>query len=100
MKGILVHVLRSALGDTTNGGVTSKEHTFVLSGPGIPEIFETNDRTPGLLLEKNGRFGYRAVPENTEGKWTMFGGNYIDSSDSRFRAIAGGPIAVHDRIEG
>lgn len=100
MKGILVHVLRSALGDTTNGGVTSKFHTFVLVGAGIPEVFEANEGTPAILLEKNGRFGYRAVPVNSEGKWTMFGGNYIDSSDSRFRAISGGPIPAHDRIEG
>lgn len=100
MKGILVFALRSALGDTTNGGVTSKYHTFVLVGPGVPEVFEPNEATPVLRLEKNGRFGHRVVPENSDGKWTMFGGNFVWSSDSRFRAISENPLPVHDRIEG
>ena len=34
-------------------------------------------------------------------KWTMFGGNFVYSSDSRFSEKYGRqPVHVHDRIEG
>ena len=41
-----------------------------------------------------------AFKELGETRWTMFGGNYVVSSDSRFMKQYGGPVAVHDRIEG
>lgn len=35
-----------------------------------------------------------------EGKWVMFGGNYVCTSDSRFSEWCGSrPLPVHDRIE-
>lgn len=34
------------------------------------------------------------------GSQTMFGGNFVYTSDSRFRAVCPYPIPVHDRIEG
>ncbi len=40
------------------------------------------------------------TPEGTENKWTMMGGNFVYSTDSRFsRKYGNAPVAVHDRIE-
>jgi hypothetical protein len=35
-----------------------------------------------------------------EGKHSMFGGNYLISSDSRFRSVSNYPVPCHDRVEG
>ncbi len=67
----------------------------------IPEIFtDTGDR-PVLRIELRHAQTYMvAVPADIpEGTWTMFGGNFIYTSDSRLRAICPYPIPVHDRIE-
>lgn len=101
MKGMLVHVLRCAVADCTNGGLTSKYDSFILIGPGIPEHFEPTKDTPALFVEDRARFGYRAVPDSSPEQFhkrgPMFGGNFVYSSDSRFPGKA--PIAVHDRFE-
>lgn len=40
----------------------------------------------------------RAIPANLllTNKWTMFGGNYLATSDSRFFE---NPVQIHDRVE-
>jgi hypothetical protein len=49
---------------------------------------------------RDGAKHLRAVPAG-EDRWLMFGGNFIWSSDSRFRnEVSEYPIPVHDRIEG
>ena len=102
-KGMLVFVLRSAIGDCTNGGVTSKQDKFILVGPGIPEIFEAAEGEVYLTFEKmeiGNKTYYHAKPSNANGKWIMAGGNFVYTSDSRMDIINGGhPISVHDRIE-
>jgi hypothetical protein len=74
---------------------------------GIPPIFPANG-LPVIRLEANGRTGTaRLVPLECEGKWTMFGGCFGHTSDSRFtaavRAIVGfpfyGAVPIHDRVE-
>lgn len=98
MKGMIVEVFRRADGyDCTNGGVSSKHAAFVLVGEGVPELAEADERYPVLFLERNGNFGYRAVPG--EPGWKMFGGNFIYSSDGRFWELSRGPIPIHDRFE-
>jgi hypothetical protein len=37
--------------------------------------------------------------ERFRDRWTMMGGNFLYSSDSRFRDAFGGPIPIHDRVE-
>ena len=101
-KGMLVHVLRSALGDCTNGGVTSRFASFVLVGEGVAEIFEADAKTPMLVATRSpsGRGWYAALPDEVQaGRWFMHGGNYVETSDSRFTDHFGGPIRVHDRTE-
>jgi hypothetical protein len=103
-KGLTVWVYRSHLGDCTNNGESSKVNMFTLIGEGIAEIFEPSEDAPAMYLEtKEYSFGKvtRAIPESKRNKWTMFGGNFIYSSDSRFSEISGGaPIKIFDRVEG
>jgi hypothetical protein len=120
MNGLLVSVYRNAdLGDSTNGGATSKFTKFVLTGPGIPGIFRPSKDAPELryCVEDIGCGGLvrrcaRPVDPDTGmvlgadgnggGVW-MFGGNYVGSSDSRMpqNGLNGDhlPIPVHDRCE-
>ncbi len=105
-KGMLVSVYRSSHGDCTAGGVTSKLEQLVLVGPGIEGPFEVKEGEPYLeLMKKNvglGEYMY-AVPRNAGDKSSlvgpMFGGNFVYTSDSRFRKVCAYPIPVHDRWE-
>ena len=100
MSNILTFVLRNSLGDSTNNGLTSKEDTLVLHhGPDMQV-----DMIPGdeLILVERTIFGKQsnyAVPASifNSGVHSMFGGNFIYTSDSRFPSD--GPIKVHDRVE-
>jgi hypothetical protein len=122
-KGILVFVLRSTLGDCTNGGLSARHDKFVLIDN--PEqrhgadVFNVTPDSPALYLAKwYGRI--IAVPEdlysltrvrnpqfrsdrpdtNIDHLWSwMFGGNYVETSDSRLRTINEYPIPVYDRKE-
>lgn len=99
-KGMLCSVFRSN-SDCTNGGVTSRAIDVVLIGKGIPEIFEPNERTPAVFLGERRDGSPCAYPdESPRPMQYMFGGNFVWTSDSRFRAISEAPIPVHDRQEG
>ena len=97
--------------DCTNGGVSSRVARLTLTNVDGP--FEPNPDAPAALLIKGNMAGaVRIVPQGPEGEvipgWLMFGGNYAGSSDSRFHEAVerlggprfGGPVAIHDRIEG
>lgn len=102
-KGIHVSVLRSTLGDCTNGGVSSKQDTFLLVGEGIPAVFEARPGEVVLELVKRtlgGQEYLHVQPKGVPSHRLMFGGNFIFSSDSRFRNVSQYPLAVHDRQEG
>lgn len=103
-KGMLVFVYRHG-SDCTAGGITSKLDQMVLVGPGIEGPFEVKDDEPYLELQRknvNGEYLY-AVPRNVGDKRSlvgpMFGGNFVYSSDSRFRKVCAYPLPVHDRWE-
>lgn len=104
-KGLLVFVLRSTFGDCTNGGVTAKYDKFVLTGPGVPEIFEPSALSPELRLIVRQLWGkpyYHAepvlgTPDEKTHCGPMAGGNYVTISDSRLPFDH--PISVHDRFE-
>jgi hypothetical protein len=99
LKGMTCEVYASkSIGDCTNGGISSKYNTLTLVGDGVPEIFEETEDRPAIFLRQH-MGDYIAVPK-TE-KWTMMGGNFLYSCDSRFRQlVSGSPIRIHDRIEG
>jgi len=99
--GLLVFVYKNGNSDCTNGGVTANVDKAVLIGDGIPEIFKPCDDAPALYTKIHYMGDVIAVPYDGEtDDWYMFGGNFVYSSDSRFRTLVSGqPIRVHDRRE-
>lgn len=108
MTGLHVNVLRDANGhDCTLNGVTSRYTDFVLVGEGVQEVQngETEDEAVLILVRRNvpdhnGMPYLTAYPVGKDGNAMthgMFGGNYINTSDSRFPCAY--PIPVHDRFE-
>lgn len=115
-KGLRVGVLRDAgLGDCTNGGVTGKHNRVTLFVPGrLDGYIDPAEAQNALVAINRPEFGWYAVPAEwvkvVNGKpvvtppagsvGPMFGGNFIYTSDSRFReAVGWQPIPVHDRVE-
>ena len=100
-KGLVVNVLRNTLGDSTNGGVSATNDTFVLTGEGVDcQVFTPSEEMPELVLftRMMGDTEYlHAVPKELEHRHTMFGGNFVYTSDSRFPSNQ--PIKIHDRVE-
>lgn len=117
MQGISVQILRSDLGDCTNKGVTSpalsKGRIVVVFDEAIEHgnyNLEDCKDDPRILCLKVVR---RWVGTKNEylhiepmfdqgvpgGVGPIMGGNYITTSDSRFRTLARYPLPVHDRFE-
>lgn len=112
--GHFVEILRGN-SDCTNDGVTSRARGAVnalLLDPGHETgPFEPSDRIPTLLVIRRwigtpneyahavpcDKDGVPLAPKGANGP--MFGGNFVYSSDGRFRAICQYPIPVHDRFE-
>ena len=103
MSNILTFVLRNSMGDSTNNGLSSREDSIILHyGPDADLADLTLIPDDELVLVERHLFGkeaWYAVPAGLykNNKHTMFGGNFIHTSDSRFPSSA--PIAVHDRVE-
>ncbi len=92
-------------GDSSNGGV-SATHYDKLVVPCEDGYLSLDDVTERgyVILELQAPLVQGApgsfVPQGEEAH-TMFGGNYVTTSDSRFRRAYGwSPIALHDRVEG
>ena len=100
-KGLMVYVLRTPDMDCTNNGVSSRHDRFTLIGEGVSGVFEPTPETPALLLVERticgGRKYLHAVPADIGKRHSMFGGNFITASDSRFPNDY--PIPIHDRFE-
>ena len=102
---LFVGVLYNAgIADGTNGGMTSK-HGRVILVPEDAEVPEQNSGYPVLVVVRRNISGadyLHAQPLSAPDKgiaW-MNGGNFVYSSDSRFREWVGDyPIPVHDRQE-
>ena len=109
--GLHVYIYRDDLGDCTANGVTSpKRNHRGLCLTNVDGPFAPDSEYPAAKLEKvTHSWGshVRIVPEETEGKWSMMGGNYAATSDSRFseavEELLGhnfyGALPVHDRVE-
>ena len=106
--GILVNIYRNG-SDCTNGGESASAKGFTVTNCEGP--FEPCENYPAAELVVaepiGGRKILRLIPESKKGKWTMFGGNYATTSDSRFSELCEellgtnfyGAVAVHDRVE-
>ena len=107
MQGMIISVYRtSALGNCTNGPSAESEEVLLV-GDHLPKLFEAKGR-PVFKLQKTLSQQVVAVPVDTpSGRYPMFGGNFISSSDSRFSEAArlidpnwtGWTIPVFDRDE-
>jgi len=105
--GLIVNVYASRDGyDCTLNGVTNRFDQLCVINVDGP--FEPSDDCPAVRLEKGAMDGIAVLrPIEADGQWTMFGGNYAATSDSRFsravEKITGhrfyGAVPVHDRIE-
>jgi hypothetical protein len=103
MKGLLVSVLRDAEYQGQPQQATENYSGFVLTGDGLPEIFTPSEDHPEMrLVPGNLPNTWKAVPASLDDVgWTMFGGHYVTTSDSRLSYVIGKPavVPVHDRVE-
>ena len=110
--GLTVWVYRNDLGDCTLNGVSSNARQLCVVNVDGP--FNPADNSPAVLLEQHHPGCLRLVPAIKAGnewvvkpEWSMFGGNYGATSDSRFseacERLLGhrfyGAVPIHDRYE-
>jgi len=96
--------------DCTNGGESSYAKGFtVVNAEGPAEPCEDYPPAELVMAEPIGGVKIlRLIPVSKKEEWTMFGGNYASTSDSRFpelcEKLLGAPfygaVSVHDRVEG
>lgn len=109
--GLIIGVYRDASGsDCTLNGVSSRHANLTVVNVDGP--FEPTPERPACWLVKGnlpGTVKIVVVEPGTDGKWSMMGGNYGGTCDSRFNRaverITGqtqcyGPVPIHDRYEG
>jgi len=103
--GMLAYVYDSPLGNCSNSGLSSKFTQVCVVNVDGP--FDPKPDTPAVTLTKTRYGNLVCIPVGLEGKWTMFGGAYVTTSDSRFNEAVeklsgyghGFPVALHDRVE-
>lgn len=94
---------------TNNGWSWHYDRACIVNADGP---FEPSDDAPAVLIKKHSTMHVVhvvLVQHDFHNIWTMMGGNFLHSCDSRFgEAVANilgpqfryhGPIAIHDRIE-
>ena len=92
------------IGDCTNGGVTSNPDNYFVVPCEDGHVTEEIVEKRGYIVLEPMEPAYkgcpiRVKPRGVEG-WYMNGGNFVYTSDSRFRETYGpAPISVHDRKE-
>ena len=105
LKGMVVEIFRHRPVCKSNMFKTSE---VLVVGSGLPEIFEAYDRPVAELRIRNiGKVLNVVLAPYEHTGWTMFGGTYAMTSDSRFveviRKILNfdfyGAIPVHDWTE-
>jgi hypothetical protein len=113
MNKLLTFPLRNSLGDCTNDGLSSKvTHAYLVwdvdpidQDQLLEDFYQEKGEDFFVVvfvikeLVPFGKHGMIAVPYTIykSGRHSMFGGNFLYTSDSRFPSDA--PIAIHDRIE-
>jgi len=107
-------VYRHGKSDCTNNGVSARYDSLyvVAEHVTLADVEEFCKENPTYKVEQFVKVDYefldshnylRLDPINKGNKWNMFGGNYLASSDSRFKEFVNGskyPVAIHDRYEG
>ena len=101
---LIAEVFRSSLGDCTNGGISSTRNTlYILADTKGP--FKPEDLRECVCIEWREVCGGQYIdckPVYFSRRWYMAGGNFLYTSDSRFKEITKSkyPISIHDRYEG
>src|SRR4029077_1556808 len=103
--GLLAWVYDSPLGNCSNKGLSAKYKEVCIVNVEGP--FEPKPNTPAVRLIKRKHGNVVCEPVGLDGKWTMFGGAFVHTSDSRFHEAVeelsgyrfGFPVALFDRVE-
>jgi hypothetical protein len=111
--GLIATVFRNAdtnWPDCTNGGWSSKFHKVCVVNAEGP--FEPSEDCPAVVIQRHRIMKSLHVCSEDhvlDGKITMFGGNFLYCSDSRFGALCrrllqdskmyGVAVSIHDRVE-
>ncbi|WP_162250088.1 MULTISPECIES: hypothetical protein [unclassified Bradyrhizobium] len=103
--GMLAHIYDSSLGNCSNDGVSARYTEVCIVNVDGP--FKPSEETPGVRLIKRNTGNVVCVPIDLDDRWTMFGGAFVYTSDSRFaqavEKLSGYnhsfPVALHDRVE-
>jgi hypothetical protein len=112
--GLIASVYRNTdiTADCTNGGWSSRFTKVCIVNAEGP--FEPTEDCPGVIVRKHRTMkslNVVSVADDEANKWTMAGGNFLHTSDSRLgelvRDLLGadyqysfGAISIHDRFEG
>lgn len=99
IRGVPAYVYRtSGFGDCTNDGISSARSELYIDH--YSGAIEPEDIRECVSVFKE-PYNVYCRPLYQTGRWYMAGGNFLYSSDSRFREITGGgyPISIHDRLE-
>ena len=108
IRALNLNIYKHKGADCSNKGITSKYDDLYIKCEHGPDEFDDDDLPENFCELKRGPLGHpQLVPVSLikSGKWTMFGGCYADTCDSRFRDILKSygfpeaPVAIHDRTE-
>ena len=109
LLGYYASAARKACEAVLAGGVSSRSNTLELFAPHLSCAQVANYCLEnGIDVNSVVKLVYRenldyihAEPIVDRGRWYMFGGNYLKTSDSRFKDLTGirYPVPVHDRTE-
>lgn len=117
-RGMPVNVFSNAATRGCTRGPSATHDMILVVGDGVPQLVEVRDDVPTFALtHRGGSLPPKLVPIDClpgagrlSGMWTMMGGSYAGSSDSRWRELversiggatqAASMIAIHDRVEG
>ncbi|MCI8564337.1 MAG: hypothetical protein HFH69_12645 [Lachnospiraceae bacterium] len=100
-SGLTAEVYRSSLGDCTNGGISAHQKSlYILTKAKGP--FEPQDIRECVYVEWREIAGSQYIdckPLYFRKRWYMMGGNFLYTSDSRFKEVTKSkyPIPIHDR---
>lgn len=102
--GLLTYVYRAGIGvGFINGGVSSAKNDFMLLTHKSCYLQEATDLQDCMILAHHGddSDGNYCYPAYKIHRSFMMGGNFLYTSDSRFKEIAGTsyPIPIHDRCK-
>lgn len=105
-RGIRAHIYKTGTTDFSNDGLSNHFDEVTVIGPGVPSANPVTDAAPAVTLGSlHGLDGVSVhaapVTDGNGTRWSMFGGAFIWSEDSRWKTITGtkGPIQLHDRYE-